>query len=604
MHQQDEDESGAAHAVEGDDPSSRTQARRRERDHPVDSRGPSAGRTPDYHHAIPAPIDSARAIRLVLVLGAAYGLASLLLAVLVPLHATDALSYGEWSRRIGQSGGFHFPAFDGGSGFYNRPLVFVTQGWLWQLFGMHEVIARLWSAVFFAVFAAAVVRLADRGVAAALATAAALSCPDVVQQAFAGQTDMPTAAVLAVLAVVLWTGTPARWRVPAIVLLTVLAGLTKPSAFPALLGIGAATLLGPRADLRDRLLRHALPITIGTLIALVYMKVEGDRLGFTIPEFFTDAEESSANADPFDKTPRERFEVLLGFTWLGPFLVLPLAFAVSYTLARATGAAARASASAAACVALVAVWLGPLATGSPGPWESVVVGTATLALSVPIVLSRDAPAELAPSVLHCRRAVLWAAPVVAAWFVAAPAPTDTRLFSPLWPVAFALIGATLLLAAVGTAARWRPGVIAVTAVVAALALYDSRNLDSFGTRLDGSSNAWSAAASLRPGDLTHSERLRRAADPQLGAILAAVRPRMGPRTVLRTDDARMRFFFLDRVRRKPIGSCRDLRGADLALLVANGSAARLSRCPGARVLPPPAANAVLLALRSAATRGP
>src|SRR5262245_20409260 len=64
-----------------------------------------------------------------------------LVVAIVPYHQWDELAYGEWSRLIAESGQFRFPTITPLT--YQRPLLYVAQGWLWRLLGEHEVLGRL-----------------------------------------------------------------------------------------------------------------------------------------------------------------------------------------------------------------------------------------------------------------------------------------------------------------------------------------------------------------------------------------------------------------------------------------------------------------------------
>ena len=167
--------------------------------------------------------------------------AVLWVAVWVPFHATDSLIYGRWSRLIADTGDLHFDGV--GSGFLHRPLVYVGEGWLWRVLGFSEPVGRLWMALFLVVLVAAVWRLAaiEGGAAVgALAGVLLVATPDVVALAASGLTDVPVAALHRAVR----RGRPGRpaQRRAALRRLAVtaaLAILAKPSALPAVAGLGA-----------------------------------------------------------------------------------------------------------------------------------------------------------------------------------------------------------------------------------------------------------------------------------------------------------------------------------------------------------------------------
>jgi len=208
-----------------------------------------------------------------LALLAAVGLAALFVALTVPYHATDAFVYGSWSRRIADTGQFHLPGI--GNNFLSRPFFLVSQGWLWRVFGFHEWIGRLWSLAFGVLLVGCLLRLARArgrrvGAQAALAALVLLAVPEFAQGAFAGLTDVPAAALTALVAVLLWTVRPSPWRVAAIVVVTAAAVLTKSTILPAVVGVGLAHLVGPRESLGRRLATGAIPAAAGVALALGY----------------------------------------------------------------------------------------------------------------------------------------------------------------------------------------------------------------------------------------------------------------------------------------------------------------------------------------------
>ena len=88
-----------------------------------------------------------------------------MLAVVLPIHAQDALTSGEWSRLISEHWHLHYDAATPQE--YGRPLYYVLQGGLWGIFGFHEPLGRLLDAD-----AAPARRLPDRPAALGQAIAA------------------------------------------------------------------------------------------------------------------------------------------------------------------------------------------------------------------------------------------------------------------------------------------------------------------------------------------------------------------------------------------------------------------------------------------------
>ena len=378
--------------------------------------------------------------------------AATFVAVTVPFHATDALIYGRWSRLISLEGDLHFPGI--GSGYLHRPLVYVVQGELWNVFGFHEWIGRLWSLAFALLLLVAVWRVAaqDRAGAltAALAAALLVATPDFVSLAAAGLTDVAVGAMVGVTGAVALSdrggagGRAALWRGAAIVVLAALAGLAKPSAFFGLLGIGLALLVG--SGRRERVVWRGIPLVAGVLLALAWDSAQAHRMGQSLAKFVGGADTTEASNGVLDYYhvlgAQSRASFVAGMEWLGPYLVVPLLFGLAYALARAVGVAHRRAATVAAPVAIVLSWVLPaLAHDVLGPWTTerptALLGSAILV--VPLLLSRGCPEEEAPSRVHLARMLLWAAPPTLAWI--ASAPFQTRYLSPAWVPIYALVAA-------------------------------------------------------------------------------------------------------------------------------------------------------------------
>ena len=61
---------------------------------------------------------------------------ALVIAYVIPFHAQDALTFGEWSRLISADWHFHYPTVTGQE--YGRPLFYVLQGGLWGAIGVDD----------------------------------------------------------------------------------------------------------------------------------------------------------------------------------------------------------------------------------------------------------------------------------------------------------------------------------------------------------------------------------------------------------------------------------------------------------------------------------
>ncbi len=158
---------------------------------------------------------AALAFAAVSVLVLAVGLA---VAVALPYRDWDAFSLGTWSRLIQLNWPrFHFP---GVYTEYNRPLFYVLQAALWHAFGFHLWLGRLLSFMLSAVLVGSVgwiaahVARTDRRFAAALGVLVVVIATPFEQDAAAGMTDGPVAAMLALTAALLVTRRLGRARCP------------------------------------------------------------------------------------------------------------------------------------------------------------------------------------------------------------------------------------------------------------------------------------------------------------------------------------------------------------------------------------------------------
>lgn len=511
-------------------------------------------------------------------------------AIWVPFHATDALIYGRWSRLIGLEGGLHFDGI--GAGYLQRPLVYVVQGWLWNVFGFHEWIGRLWSLLFVAVLVWAVWRVAarDRGGATVGVIAAVLlvATPDVVSLGAAGLTDVPVAAMCALtgVLVLLPDGRWSKWLLfAAIAVAASLAGLAKVSAFFALFGLGLALFIGPRETLVQRLLWRGVPLAIGALLALVWNAVQAHEIGAPLSDFLrgTDSAPSGGVVAYYAQlNAQSRGSFIAGMEWLGPYLTLPLLFGLIYAVVRVVGRPHRLAATIAAPAALVLSIVLPLlaspgTSGAVGPWDPdrPAAVLTTLLLLVPLWWSRDCPEEEAPTRGHLGQMLLWATPATLAWI--ASAPFQTRYLSPAWAPLYALIAASLWTALLGTMqARSPKWGWAVVAVLILMAVVDLRNLDGLGSRPDGSISAARAIGDLGVSGWFDADKARRAADPDLGALVAATGFALAqdPGKLLSVD-GRLGFYWPLRAVRGEPQRCVDLRG--YGTLVVTQSATGLDR---------------------------
>jgi 4-amino-4-deoxy-L-arabinose transferase-like glycosyltransferase len=495
-------------------------------------------------------------------------------AVWVPYHATDALIYGRWSRLIELGG----PVADLslGAGYLQRPLFYVVQGWLWELFGFHEWIGRLWALVFLIALVWAVWRVAgsDRGGAVTGAIGALLLVcnPDVVQLGAAGLTDVPVAATVGVAGVLVLglAGPRNRWALGGLIAAAALvAALTKPSSYFALLGVGLALFIGPRPQLRSRLLWRGVPLAVGTVLSLVWAAIQAGRLDLGISDFLKggSAETISAAVYSFydQLNAQSRSSFILGMEWLGPYLTLPLIFAILYAVLRIAARPHRLAVTIAAPTAIILSWLLPFladsSNGAVGPFDldRPIAVVATVLLFVPLWLARECPEEDVPTRAHLTRMAVWALLPTVAWI--SSAPFNTRYLSPAWVPLMALIAAALWTAVRGTAAaRGRGWGWVVVAILIVVGVVDLRNLDGLGQRPDGSIDAARTIRALKVSGWFHPDQARAAADPALGALVDDTGAALRTPGRLLTGDGRLPYYWPLRTTRGEPQRCADLRG--------------------------------------------
>lgn len=504
-----------------------------------------------------APAGGAARAASITVLVSAYIVAAILLlallaALAVPIHAIDALSYGEWSRLIADHGGLRFGDISAQT--YHRPLYYVLQGWLWDATGFSETSGRLLALSFSLVLVAAVAWLAARGRPFALkGTLGALSLvlvPDFTRGVVSGLTDVPLAAIVALTACVLWSERLDRARIPLLVLCAAAAALTKPTALVALVTLCAAHLLGSCEGVRQRVLTGVLPVAGGAALALVYHAIQASYIGSSLLEFLR----AGSTGFYADLAAEERADAVFGFAWLGPELRPLLLFALLYALTRTAGVVHAHAALGAAPIAMVLSVLGGVlpsgdaASSAAGSlWH--VVGL--IVLGGALAAAALAPPEYVPSRLWLARFLVFGLPVLAVW--AWGGAYDTRLSSAAWPALLALCG-LVAAAAVAGAARLHPAaVVAPVAVLVALALGNATTVDDLGD------DRWRELRGLG-GDMFDHDRTREIVMPALSDQLALIRPELGSEGRLHSAEGQFRFFFPGRARQDYAMSCADLRG--------------------------------------------
>src|SRR5207302_6509731 len=171
-------------------------------------------RVTDRLRSAPAAMNEERAPRfaaaITWLMTALFFATAFLLAVVIPIHAQDALTFGEWSRLISAHWHLHYAAATAQE--YGRPLFYVLQGWLWGVFGFNEPSGRILSGLFSILLLGALVWLVrDRDwgrLAGLLAAVALISMPVFAAHVISWLTDIPVAALVALAGAFLWGRRP------------------------------------------------------------------------------------------------------------------------------------------------------------------------------------------------------------------------------------------------------------------------------------------------------------------------------------------------------------------------------------------------------------
>jgi 4-amino-4-deoxy-L-arabinose transferase-like glycosyltransferase len=478
---------------------------------------------------------------------------ALVIAYVIPLHAQDALTFGEWSRLIAQNWHFHYAAVTGQE--YGRPLFYVLQGWLWGAIGVDDSSGRILALFFSLLLLGAFVWLMreerDWGILAGLlAVLALLATPVFAFQMVAGLTDVPVTAFVALAGALVWGRRPSGRRAVAVGAAAALAMLTKPSALLALAGLVLAQLLVGETW-RNRLLYRVVPLCAGIAAGLVYDLTQANYVHEGLRTFL----QSGVNTDYYRTLADEarRYAVFDG-NWFGDGLRVAAFFALFYAALRLAGVRHRLAVSVGLPLALLASWLGPwfaahqdrLAVGalhSPGAAAAAVGMAAFLAFG----LLGDRAAI--PARGELARFAVWALPTAVAWAVYGA--YDARLLAPAWPPLLALVVLAALPAA-SAFARRGPLVLALPfalfAVVVASNVYNLDGLHKSG---------WDQLR--RTDDWFNRDETRAIVLPALSRALIIVRHEMRPGDSMMSPEGAFRFFYPGHVSQSFPNSCEGLR---------------------------------------------
>jgi 4-amino-4-deoxy-L-arabinose transferase-like glycosyltransferase len=475
-----------------------------------------------------------------------------LLAVVIPIHAQDALTFGEWSRLISEHWHFHYASATVQE--YGRPLFYVLQGCIWGALGFNETYGRVLSGLFSVSLLGGLVWLVrDRKwgrLAGMFAALALISTPVFAEQVVSGLTDIPVAALVAL------TGTLVCGRRPELVgalaagVAAALAMLAKPSALLALAGLAAAQLLVDESW-RSRLLHRVAPIAAGIGVGLVYAALQADYVHQGLRSFLQAGVNTAYYRSLADEA--RRYAVLDG-AWFGDGLRVAAFFAVAYVLLRLARVPQRLSVAVGVPVALVCSWLGPwIAAGQDsvtvGSLHSVGAGVAAAGTGLFLTAGVLGYQNAAATRRELLRFVVWALPTAIAWAIYGA--YDFRLLAPAWPPLLALVVLAALPAATAFARR---GALALAVPVALFAVVVAENVYN----LDGlHRSGWDELQ--RTDDWLDRDQTRAIVLPALSRALVVVRRELRPHDLLISPEGAFRFYFPGRVEQSFPNSCNDLR---------------------------------------------
>jgi hypothetical protein len=492
---------------------------------------------------------------------------ALFVALVIPIHAQDALTFGEWSRLISDGWHLHYPAATAQE--YGRPLFYVLQGWMWGVFGFSEPSGRVLSGLFSLLLLAALVWLVrDRPwgpLAGALAALALISAPVFAMQVVSGLTDIPVAALVALAGALVWGRRPGPVRAGVAGVVATLAMLAKPSALLALVGLALAQLL-VNETWRSRVLYRVVPIVGGIGLGLGYDLTQARYVNQSLRTFL----QAGVNTDYYKTLADEaRRFALLDASWFGDGLRVAVLFALFYGVMRLAGVPHRPLVLAAVPLALLASWLGPWlaareAEVTVGSLHSAGAAAAAIGTAAFLAFGALSYGDAVPSRAELARFGLWAVPTAVAWAVYGA--YDFRLLAPAWPPLLALVAICALPAATAVVRRGAVAVAVPLALFVIVVAENVYNIDGLGK------SGWSEVRRTPTDEWSNRRTMRAIVMPAFSRALDAGRPQMGPKDLLISPEGAFRFFFPGRVEQSFPNTCENLeRFRVFVLLTDEGS---------------------------------
>lgn len=506
----------------------------------------------------------------------AFAAAGALLASTLPYHQWDSFGFGAWSRQIAQNGTVD-PA-SGGVQLSARPLFYELQGLLWWIFGISFTAGRLLSLAFAVVFVVAVVvgarTLTRSTVAAALAGAAAVAIVPFAQQSLSGQTDVPAAAMIALVATLTLRAPRSAAGQGLLVLATVAAMLTKQTAWFALLPLAIVMAVERRRDGRH-LLRSGLgALLAGLAVGLAYEEWMAHRFGTGLVAYLRDG--TTGIWAQF--AAQTRADAVLRADVLGTGLRLPLTCSLLYALLRVPGLRHRLAVPVALAGALVWSVVGPIAADVPhGAFTHAEDGFTLVGFAVVLAAGMAVDEAQAPSRRTLLVLLALAVPPLAAWVYAGT--YAERLSSAAWPGLAMLIGCVVATGVRG-AHRLGPASALVPLAIVAMAVWMSlANFDG----LHGS--MWTEYRSLGWSGLGDRQRTMHVVLPAIEDSLALAETQLGDRQLITGDPTFAWFLPPGRVATRTPKHCPDVAGFRILVLSTSNEAEQEARDAGGLATP-------------------
>jgi hypothetical protein len=495
--------------------------------------------------------------------------AAFMLAVVIPIHAQDALTFGEWSRLISEHWRLHYDAATPQE--YGRPLFYVLQGWTWGVFGFHEPLGRILSGLFSLLLLGSLAWLLRRrdwgGLAAALGVLALVSMPVFATQVVSGLTDIPVAALVALAGALTWGRRPGVPGAIVVGVVSALALLAKPSALLALVGLALAQLL-VNESWRSKLLYRFAPIAAGLAVGLAYDVVQADYVHQGLRTFL----QAGVNTAYYRALADEaRRYALLDGAWFGDGLRVAAFFALVYAALRLGGVRHRLCVAVGVPVALLLSWLGPWlaahrSDGTVGSFHSAGAAVAACGMAAFLAAGVFGSGNAVPARGELLRLAVWALPTAAAWLLYGA--YDFRLLAPAWPPLLALIVLAALPAATAFALRGALAILPV-ALFAVVVAENAYNLDGLGK------SGWSELR--RTDDWLDRDQTRAIVLPAFSRALVVARRAMKPGDDLVSPEGAFRFFFPGHVEQSYPNSCEFLHRFRVFVLTTDEGSKRYMR---------------------------